>query len=212
MMAGFGRFDTAFHAAPTHDSGIGSQSAFDNFIPADQLFPFLFQQVFHAVDKIALQFVFVFQVLRFHAGLAARTFVPETFETFIPADMDIFVREKGGDFRQYLVHKLEGGFFADAKRVLVFSVEFISYADSLRRFHTGQFGIGDKSCEAMARNIYFRNDAHIPFCRVGQHLFHVVLRVEASVSRLFAGQLLLALPPLSYTGCTPSADLRQTGQ
>ena len=98
-MAGFGRFDTAFHATPTHDSGIGSQSAFDDFIPADQLFPFLFQQAFHAVDKIALQFVFVFQVLRFHTGLTARAFVPETFETFIPADMDIFVREEGGDFR-----------------------------------------------------------------------------------------------------------------
>ena len=212
MMTGFCRFDSTFHPAPAHNGSIGSQATVDNLVPADQLFPFLFQNAFHTMDKVTLQFVFVLQVFHFHASLATRAFVPKTFETFVAPDMDVFIRKQGGYFCQDLVHKLESCIFADTERVFVFAVKLVADPDSRRCFHTRQIRIGDKCSQAMSRYVYFRDDAHVAFCSVCQHFLHVFLCVETSVGRFFSWLLWFALPPLSDTWSTPGANFRQAWQ
>ena len=147
------------------------------------------------MDKIALQFVFIFQVLCPHACLATGAFVPKAFEAFIPADVDVFVREQGSDFRQHFVHKLECFFLPNAKRVFVFTIEFVSDIDRRRRFHTSQFRISDECRQTVARHVDFRDDTHIAFGRIRQHLFDVFLRVESAVCRFLARLLWLTMPP-----------------
>ena len=113
------------------------------------------------MDEITLQFVFIFQLLRFHACLATRTFVPEAFEAPHPHRCGCIVREQSGDFRQHFVHKLECFFLPDTECVFVFAIEFVSDIDRRRRFHTSQFRISDECRQTVARHVDFRDDTHM---------------------------------------------------
>ena len=212
MMAGFSRFDTAFHTTPTHYVRIGSQTTFQDFIPADQFLSFRLQQIAHPVDEITLQLFFILQVLSLHAGLATGTFMPETFKTFVTADMYIFIREKGGNFRQYLIHELECIILSDTKRIFIFPIELISDIHGIRGFHTGQFRVSDQRCDAMSGHVYFRNNTYITFGCIGQHFFHILLGVETAVGSLLSRLLTFTLPPLAHTGSTPGTNFRQLRQ
>ena len=61
-MPGFGSCDTAFYTAPGHDCCIGSQSAFQDFIPADDISSFTVEVFFHTGDEVTLQ-LFFFRML-----------------------------------------------------------------------------------------------------------------------------------------------------
>lgn len=61
-------------------------------------------------------------------------FMPEAFETFVATDMDYTRPGKGGYFRQHLIHKFESRLLADAKRILIFAIEFITYIECVGAF------------------------------------------------------------------------------
>ena len=44
----FGRFDASVYAAPAHHRGVRSQSAFQDFVPADDMASFAFDEFLHA--------------------------------------------------------------------------------------------------------------------------------------------------------------------
>ncbi len=85
----FGRFDSAGFSSPAHHHRIRGQSAFEDLVPADQFFAFAVQVFLNPLDKITLQFVFIFQVIFFHPFLAGLTFFPMGLGTFIGAEMKI---------------------------------------------------------------------------------------------------------------------------
>ena len=58
IMPCFGCVHTAFYTAPWHNSRIGSQTTFENFIPANDVFAFAIQVFLHTGNEIALQLIF----------------------------------------------------------------------------------------------------------------------------------------------------------
>ena len=122
-MIHFGGGDSAIHAAPGHHRGVGSEAALQNLIPTHQLLPLGFENLFGAAHQVALQFLFVRQVLFGHAALALFAGFPKALVTFVAADVNVFGRKKFGDFGEDLVDELEGLLIAGTKCVVNLAIE-----------------------------------------------------------------------------------------
>ena len=59
VVSRFGGSDTAFHTTPGHHSCIGCESAFQDFIPTDDIPSFAVEIFLHAGDEVALQLFFL---------------------------------------------------------------------------------------------------------------------------------------------------------
>src|SRR5690606_7522134 len=102
---------TTFGSSPAHHGCIRSQTSFQNFVPTDDFSAFGIDKFFHSGDKIALQFVFVFEVFSFDNALTMFTGLPSGFRRLIPSNVDIFAREKSHNFIQNIFQKLKSFFF-----------------------------------------------------------------------------------------------------
>ena len=114
MVVCLGSFYTTVHSLPAHHRSLGSQSAFQNFIPPNQAFAFLFQHALQTMDEITLQLFFILQMLGAFPLLTLGTLGPKAFETLITSYMDILVRKKCSDFSKYFIQELECLFVAHA--------------------------------------------------------------------------------------------------
>src|SRR5687767_2844333 len=84
-----GGSDASFFSPPAHDGSVWCETAFEDLIPADDLPAFAVQVFFHALDKITLQGVLIFQSFGLHPFLATRAHFPLLFRTFISANVDV---------------------------------------------------------------------------------------------------------------------------
>ena len=107
----FNRGDSVLPAAPEHHGGIGRETAFADFVPADDFSPFLYEHFVEAPDEVGLKLVLVFEPFTLDHGLGEFGLFPLFFRSFVSADMDVGGREEGADFREDVVSKLEGFFF-----------------------------------------------------------------------------------------------------
>src|SRR5690606_36297104 len=117
----FGCRNTALFAAPTHHSGIGCKSTFENFSPANDL-PAVFVQVFFNTPyEITLQLVFVLQFHFPHAFLTMLTFFPLCLWTFVSTYVDVFTRKKRHDLVEDILKEGKLFLFAGAVHIVEYS-------------------------------------------------------------------------------------------
>lgn len=199
-------------ALRSKNHALGSQSAFQNFIPPNQAFAFLFQHTLQTMDEITLQLFFILQVLGAFPLLTLGTLCPKAFETLIASYMDILIREKCSNFGKYFIQELEGLFVAHAQGILVDAVKLIANIDGLRCLEAGQLGIGHQCSQTVTGNIDFRNNPYITLTGIGQHFLYIFLRIISAISQRLTRLLWTPRPPVAYTLCTPSSHLSQPGQ
>ena len=113
----------------------------------------ILEVLFDALYEVALQFVFVFEAIVFHALLAFGTVFPAFFRTFIAADVDVGrVGESAHGFLQNVLQKGEGGFISGAKYIVEHSPAFGSFK---RSAGAAQFGVGRERRECMSGHFNF---------------------------------------------------------
>ena len=84
---------------PDHQGGRLGKAAFPDFIPADDLLAARVDQLFHAVDEVALELLFVFQAVFLHHFLGLGGVFPLLFGGFVSAYVDVGgIREELADF------------------------------------------------------------------------------------------------------------------
>ena len=109
VVLGFGGGDPTCLASPAHDSGSGGESAFEDFIPADEVSAFAGEVFVHLADEPALHFVFVFESAFFDELLDSWACFPFIFGAFVAADVDVFAGEDRHDFVEDVLEKFDGG-------------------------------------------------------------------------------------------------------
>src|SRR5688572_22684896 len=90
IVTSLGRSDTSLCASPRHNSGIWCESAFEDLIPANDLFAFRIEIRFDALNEITLQLVLIGQVFIRHQLLAIGTGFPSCLWAFISTDVDVW--------------------------------------------------------------------------------------------------------------------------
>ena len=161
-----GSGNSTIHAPPTHHRGFGCQSAFQNFIPANDASTVnsiarfgidiparILQILFDALYEVALQFMLVFEAIVFHALLAFGTVFPAFFRTFIATDVDVGrVGESAHRFLQNVLQKGEGGFVSGAKYIVEHPPTFCHFK---RSACATQFGVSGERRECMSGHFNF---------------------------------------------------------
>ena len=182
------RFDASILPSPGHDSRIGSQTAFQNFIPADQLTAFRVQKLFRPVNHITLEFINALHPVFLHQRLALRTGFPSWFTGFIPSDMNILGREKFHHFCQYVFHKSERLVVTDTKITVL--VWFTG---------TTQFRIGHQHLFRMPGKFYFRDYINMFGCCMLHNLPDILFRIITAIctgSSFRQVLTVMSIPPL----------------
>ncbi|MNY31888.1 hypothetical protein D3C86_1660710 [compost metagenome] len=105
IVSHFGRFNSARFTLPTHNGGFRSQTALQNFIPTNHFSILGNQEFFNSANEITLQFLFVFQLLRFHSGLTFGAFFPTCLIYLIASNMNICRRENCHHLGKYIFQK-----------------------------------------------------------------------------------------------------------
>src|SRR5512139_3280084 len=103
IMILFGSINSSLLTAPAHHYGIRRQSAFQYLIPTDHGLSLAVDIFFHALHKIALQLMLIFQTKISLSLLAFGTNLPTVFRTFISPDMNIFAGKKRDHFIQHIL-------------------------------------------------------------------------------------------------------------
>lgn len=88
------RLQAAFSSAPGHNRGIGGQATFQYLIVAYELTPFAVDILFYTVYEVALQLVYILQVLALHPFLAVGTGAPAILGSLVASDMYVLRGEK----------------------------------------------------------------------------------------------------------------------
>src|ERR1017187_7883503 len=86
-------------------------------------FPLGLENLFGAADQVALQFLFIGEVLFGHPALAFLADLPKALVTLVAADVDVFRWKELGDFGEDLVDELEGLFIARTEGVIDLGIE-----------------------------------------------------------------------------------------
>ena len=114
MTGGYGSNPT-FFSTPGHNSSIGSYTSLQDLVPSQQMTAVGIEELLNAVYQVALQLVYIGQMLVFHSLLTFRTGLPSRFAGLITSYMNVFGREKFHDFRQYILQKGESFFITDTE-------------------------------------------------------------------------------------------------
>ena len=93
-----GSINTPLYSAPAHHCGFWRQSAFEYFIPPQQNPVLRVYKFLYPLNKIALQFTYIFQSFGFYPQFTFRAFCPFRFCGFISSNMDIFGRKQVDHF------------------------------------------------------------------------------------------------------------------
>ncbi|MNU93097.1 hypothetical protein D3C71_830290 [compost metagenome] len=171
------RFDAAFDAAPRHHGGFRWQTAFDDFVPADQLAVVRFQVFFQTLEHVRLQCFLVLQTQFADIGLHLRRILPLVLHCFVATDVDVLAREHLHDFGQDVFQELQR-FIARIEQVRIHA----PVGGRLRRaIHHTVFRIGGNGGLRMAGNIHFRHHGDVACGGVGDHVADLLLRIETAV-------------------------------
>ena len=111
VVLGFGGGDTACLASPAHDGGSGGETAFEDFIPANEVPAFAGEIGVHLAHEPALHFVFVFESAFFDELLDSWACFPFIFGAFVAADVYVFAREDCHDLIEDVFEEFNGGEF-----------------------------------------------------------------------------------------------------
>src|SRR5882757_246542 len=75
--------DTPGHPAPAHHGGFRSEATFEDLVPANELFAFGIDHFLDPLYKIALQLVYIAEMLVLHASCTFWTSGPEALVRFV---------------------------------------------------------------------------------------------------------------------------------
>ena len=115
MMPGGDGSNTTLFSTPRHNGCIGRDTSLQNLVPSQETASVIVEELFDTVYQIALQLVYIGQMLVFHSLLTFRTGLPSRFAGLITSYMNVFGREKFHDFRQYILQKGESFFITDTE-------------------------------------------------------------------------------------------------
>ena len=180
----FRSFDTALFTTPWHNSCVRSKSAFEDFIPTDDLTSVVVEEFFDMVDYEALQTFFLamliirFQAQRLDTCLTFRTFFPTYFRTFVTTYMNIFWREDFNQFSIYVFEEFQYLIVSGTKHIFRYSPLSPYF---VRATGTSQFGISGKGSLHVSRKIDFGNNCDITFGSISYYFFRLLLGIEATV-------------------------------
>ncbi len=187
-MALAGCLEAAFGAAPGHHRGLRRQTALKDLVPTDQPPVVLFQEGLQAFDDVALHFHLITGAQLAHARLHPRGGFPLVLDRFVAAHVYVLGREQRDDLFQHVLEKREGAVFG-VEQVR----EHAPFAQRLeRRVEGAKLGIGRDRRGRVARDVDLRNDLDVALSRIRDHLADLVLRIEAAVRALGAGDRIAA--------------------
>ena len=175
------RSNTAFFSSPTHYSSCWSKSTFKYLVPTDHLLIVFQQELFDALYKVALQFLFSrvslirLQAKFFYTSLTLRTYFPSVFRTLVSTNMEVFAFEQRNHFFYYIFQELEYRIVSGAIHIVCHTPE-TTYIDWLAC--TRQLGICSNCSYTMSGQFYFGYNFYKAFLSVCHNLFHLILCIE----------------------------------
>ena len=205
-----GRFNATGFPSPRHHRGVRSQTAFQDFIPANHAASVLGEELLGFVYHVALQILFLrvlavaLDAQRLDTCLTLRTSLPLHLRTFVATHMDVFRREDVDDFRQHILDEPDGLVVTRTKHVVGNTPHAPHF---IRTARTSQFRISRQRRLHVTRKVDFRNDRDIAFRRVSHDFPGLFLRIETAV-RL---AVILARVTSDHRLAAFGADFRQLG-
>ncbi len=202
----FGCMYTAFFASPAHYQGIGCKTAFQYLVPANNFPAFAVYEFFHALYKIALQFVFVFQTFLTHQLLAYAVFLPPYLTAFVATNMYHLAWEQFYHFGQYIFQEFERG-FCRCKHIVLFSVQ--SPCHGHFGFYIGccaEFRISSQCRHAVAGHFNFGQHGNVSVCCVSHNLLYLFLCVVAAMTCTVVARAGKAANNSTVTPCTNGCE------
>ena len=204
-----GRFDGAFHAAPTLDHGTFWEPPFQDLVPSHDAPSFRREVVADFVDEPRLQFRFIRNAFLSHAALASFAICPANLGHLVPSDVNDLRRKQVANFIHHGLEKPHG-------RVAARAVHVLEYAPVVGHIHlltrASQPRVGRQRRAAMARQLNFWNHLNVPFRRVFDDVTHVLSRVKPTMHssiRLGSKSTHLRQLRISLDGKAPSLVFRQ---
>lgn len=176
VLSEVGGGDSAASSAPAHNGGSFGESAFEDFIPADEPATVLVEVIFHLLDEPGLEFVFIFKSTFFDAGLFSGVVFPLGFGAFIASDVDEFAGEDRHNFGEDIAAELDGfGFSVED------SVADAPSVEDFGGFAVSEFGVGGDGGDHVSWHIDFGHDGDMPIGSVSDNFAEVFLGVVAAV-------------------------------
>ena len=157
----------------------------------------LSKHLLSTADDVALELVLILQTFSLDALLAVRTFLPAILRTFVPTDVEVFAREEGYDFVEYILDELKGRLLTSAIDI-IFDTPNITYDILTTIGEAGKLRVRGDSTHTVTWHLDLRDDRHKAILRIADDLADLILRIEATVATA-----------ISFD--TPSTDLSQAG-
>ena len=179
-----GRLDAAPFAAPRHHRSVRSQSAFEDFVPADDAAAVFFEESLGPADHVALQPFFSrvlpvgLEMVVADALLAFRAFFPLRLRALVASDVDVLRGEEFYYLREHILDEGERAVVAGAEHVVRDAPHFPYLIGAAR---AAQFGVGRKGRLHVAGEVDFGDDGDVASGRVVHDAADVLLRVETAV-------------------------------
>ena len=191
------RLDTTIFTTPAHDGSCRSKATFEDLIPADKLLPMLSEHLLSTADDVALELVLILQTFSLDALLAVGTFLPAILRTFVPTNVEVFSREEGYDFVEYILDELKGRLLTSAIDI-IFDTPNITYDILTTVGEAGKLRVRGDSTHTMTWHLDLRDDRHKAILSIADDLTDLILRIEATIAA-------------AITFDTPSTDLSKAG-
>ena len=192
-----GRLDTTIFTTPAHDSSRGSKAPFEDLIPADKLLPILSKHLLSTADDVALELMLILQPFSLDALLTVGTLLPAILRTFVPTNVEVFAREEGYDFVEYILDELKGRLLTSAIDI-IFDTPNITYDILTTVGEAGKLRVRGDSTHTVTWHLNLRDDRHKAILGIADDLTDLILRIEATIATA-----------ISFD--TPSSDLSKAG-
>ena len=139
----------------------------------------------------------ILQTFSLDALLAVGTFLPAILRTFVPTNMEVFTREEGYDFVEYILDELKGRLLTSAIDI-IFDTPNITYDILTTVGEAGKLRVRGDSTHTVTWHLNLRDDRHKAILSIADDLTDLILRIEATVAT-------------AITFDTPSTDLSKAG-
>src|SRR6266511_3934145 len=138
------------------------EPTFQDLVPPDHPPSLFAEEVGHSSNEVALQLLFVSQLLALDDSLRFLALLPAHLPHFVAADVDVLTGKELQDLGQHILEKAEslGGGAEDV-------LEDSPLGGNLERpFGAGELGIGRERRAGVTGHLDFRNDGDEPILRV----------------------------------------------
>ena len=170
------------------DHGFIQIVGLERLIPDDQTLALFLEMLCHAVVKIPLEPVYVFQAVIRHALLALRALFPLILGGLVAADVEIGRREQLRHLVQDVEDKLIGCLLARAGGTIpVRPVHVFGYKPAeepvhlARDFAAAQPVVGRHRCCEMGGHVHFRHNHNVALIGVADDLTDFLLCIESAI-------------------------------